>query len=173
MNGSDQEEGGRERPDEGQPGERSYGGFEPADGPAAAPPPADFGPPSSEAELRRRGAAQAWGMACHLSTLVTFCFRLAWWNVPGVIAPLILWQLFDTRQPAAVHHAREAFHFQMNVLGWLLIAWVLSSFCCLGPWLTGAVTVANVVLTLAAAANAAEGERWRYPGIVRLFDDER
>jgi len=143
--------------------------------PPPEPPPAfDPGPGSRfeppDSRVRQAGATQAFGMACHLATLVTYCFRLAWFNVPGLLAPLLLWQLLETRYRGAVHHAKEAFHFQLNVLAWLLVAWGLSGLCCVGQWLYWAVNVANVVLTLAAAVRSAEGERYRYPGIVRILD---
>ena len=119
--------------------------------------------------VREAGSHQAFAMACHLSTLVTYCFRLAWFNIPGVIAPLVLWQLIEARHKPAVYHAKEAFNFQLNVLGWLVVSWLLTPLCCVGYGLGLAVTIANVVLTVIAAVQAAEGERYRYPGIIRVL----
>ncbi len=137
---------------------------------ASGTPRAPGAEPFPDPALARAGAAQAFGMACHLATLVTYCFQTAWLNAPGLLAPLLLWQLLESRHESAVHHAKEAFNFQLNVLGWLLVAWVLPDVCCLGTGLHWAVTAANVVLTVAAAVRAAEGERYRYPGILRVLD---
>lgn len=139
---------------------------------AGAPPVHDARPGAERADpaLVRAGAEQAWGMACHLATLVTYCFQSAWLNLPGVIAPLILWQLLEARSERASHHAKEAFQFQLNVLAWLVLAWILSGIWCLGSVLHWTVTLVNLVLTLAAALRAAEGERYRYPGILRVLD---
>jgi len=135
-----------------------------------------FSPGRTPPERETDPASNAWGMACHLSTLLTYVLAFGMINVPGLIAPLILWQLLEGGHPSAVRHAKEAFNFQLNVLVLMGIGHLLNFTCCalpLGMTLLAVVHVANVVLTLVAATKAANGARWQYPFILRVLDSGR
>ena len=127
-------------------------------------------PLRNDVAVREAGAAQAFGMACHLAGLLTYVFESVWFNLPGLIGPLLLWQLLEARHKGAVRAAKEAVQFQLNVLAWLLLAGLLTPICGIGHFVGFVVHAVNVVLILAAAANTAEGERYRYPLTLRVLD---
>lgn len=139
-------------------------------GATAPPPPA--GPPQQ---------SDTWAAASHLATLVTFPVYFATantplFNLPGVLAALVMWQALKESRPEAVYHAKEAFNFQVNVFLIQMGASVLimtGIFCCIGLpfWIT--INIANVVFTIIAAIEAANGKRYRYPFIWRPLDPEK
>ena len=65
------------------------------------------------------------------------------------------------------HHGKEALNFQLNVLMWWLISLAL---CCVlvGFAMLLLLPIIEVVLVIVASVNAANGERFRYPCIIRF-----
>ena len=108
----------------------------------------------------------AWAMACHLGGLAHFsnfcCLPL------GVLVPLVIWLAERDRDPFVDQHGKESVNFQLNVLFWWLIFGVLS-FCLIGLPLLLALHVAQIVLAILAAIEAAEGRPYRYPLTVRII----
>lgn len=108
----------------------------------------------------------AWAMACHLGGLAHFsnftCLPL------GVLIPLVIWLAERDRDPFVDQHGKESVNFQLNVLFWWLIFAVLSC-CVIGLPLLLALHVAQIVLAILAAIEAAEGRPYRYPLTVRII----
>jgi len=108
----------------------------------------------------------AWAMACHLGGLAHFanyfCLPL------GVLVPLVIWLAERDRDPFVDAHGKEAVNFQLNVLFWWLI-FVALSCCLIGVPLLLALHVAQIVLAILAAIEAAEGRPYRYPLTVRIL----
>ena len=108
----------------------------------------------------------AWAMACHLGGLAAFtnicCLPL------GVLVPLVIWLAERDRDPFVDAHGKEAVNFQLNALFWWLIC-VALFFCVVGFPLLLALYVAQIVLAILAAIEAAEGRPYRYPLTVRII----
>ena len=106
-------------------------------------------------------------MVAHLSSLVAFA------GVPSFIGPLVVWLLHRDRDSYAAEAAREALNFNLSLLLYAALA-VLGVIATIGLGLIVAVpaaivaAVAWLVLTVVAAARAADGETYRYPLTLRL-----
>ncbi len=124
------------------------------------PPPPPLHPPP------KASSHHAWAMACHLGGLAHFsnftCIPL------GVLVPLVIWLAERDRDPFVDQHGKESVNFQLNVLFWWLIFAMLSC-CVIGLPLLLALHVAQIVLAILAAIEAAEGRPYRYPLTVRLI----
>ena len=66
--------------------------------------------------------------------------------------------------PQVADQGREALNFQLNVLFWSAALF----FTCIGAVLVPVVQAANVVLCIVATVKTVDGERYRYPGILRV-----
>ncbi len=110
-------------------------------------------------------SSNAWAMVCHLCGLADF-FNLFFGL--GILIPLGIWLARRDSDPFVERHGREAINFQLNVLFWSLVFGVLS--CCLIgiPFLI-ALPVAETVLVILAAIEAAGGRPFRYPLTLRLL----
>lgn len=100
-----------------------------------------------------------WSAFCHLFLfldLVTFFL--------GSVITLLVWQLAGKNDPLLDDQGREALNFQLNVA----IVSALLVVSCLGAPLVIVVWLLATVLCLLGAIRAANGERFRYPLIVRL-----
>lgn len=114
---------------------------------------------------------QAWPMACHLVTLISYVTPLA--NLGGLIAPVVLWQGFFRDDPDVEYAAKEAINFQVNVILWIVGGALLTLTCVLAPLgllLVLVAEIANIGLTIHAAVKTAGGERYRYPYIWRPLE---
>ncbi len=128
---------------------------------AGAPP---SGPRAAGASEAPR-AGSGWAVACHLFGLVDFGVSVLFL---GLLATLVVWLIAKDKDREADFHGKEALNFQLNVLFWQLMAVPLC--CCLigGP-LALALPILKLLLMIVAAAKAANGERWRYPLVVRVL----
>ncbi|MBI5434981.1 MAG: DUF4870 domain-containing protein [Planctomycetes bacterium] len=122
----------------------------------AAPPP----PP-----VPGRGPSAGWSVFAHLGTLVDFCIP---WMLIAWVPPLIIWLAKKNDDAEVEYHAREALNFQLNVIFWALAAFPLICALGLGLVIIAALPFVKLVLVLIASIRAADGQRFRYPMILRV-----
>jgi len=136
--------------------------------PKSAPPP----PPGSGAgsahtgAVPRSGSSTGWAVFAHLATLVDFCLP---WVLIAWVPPLVIWLAKKDDDPEIEYHARESLNFQLNVIFWAFAAFPLILVCGLGLAVMAVLPLVKLVLVLVASVRAADGERFRYPFIVRLL----
>jgi hypothetical protein len=137
---------------------------EPFDASRDAGPTVDMPPPGSRATAAVSGSA-ALAATCHLLGLADFTVSEL---LIGLLAPLILWLVFKDTDAEVDYHGKESINFQLNVLAWSLISWLLA-ICLIGIPMRLALSVLEVVLIVLASIAAAKGERYRYPFIYRIL----
>lgn len=99
-----------------------------------------------------------WIALCHLAYLIPG-------YVPGLALTLLIWAWRRKRDPLLDDQGREALNFQLTYAALSLILTVTCLLCVLVPvvWIVGAV------LCVVAGVSGADGQRYRYPWIVRLI----
>lgn len=102
-----------------------------------------------------------WALGAHLSAFVGAWFALAF------LGPLVVWLLKRQEHPFIALHAREALNFNLSVLIYALVAFLLS-FLLVGIPILVAIGIAWIVLTVVAAVKAQNGEEYRYPLTIRF-----
>jgi uncharacterized Tic20 family protein len=129
---------------------------------SAGAPPRDPRTLDANGEPRR---SSGWAVACHLLGLVDFGVSVLFL---GLIATLCAWLIAKDKDAEADFHGKEALNFQLNILFWQVMAVPLC--CCLigGPLLV-LLPFVKLFLMVVAAIKAANGERWRYPLVVRVL----
>jgi uncharacterized Tic20 family protein len=121
---------------------------------AATPPGAASSTASPEA---RRYAA-----LCHAAGLLGYVVPFG--NMVGVLVAWLVWRRTD---PYVDEQGKEALNFQIAVLVYVLAS-LLLVLVLVGFLLLFVVGLAHLVLTVVAAASAADGRPFRYPLIFRL-----
>jgi len=155
--------------------------------PGAPPPPPPVGdpgaPPSSPPDPAPAGSgpfslppgaptAVAYGQGkVSASDDRTFCILShALAIVGGFLAPLLFWLIKKDESPAVDAHAKESLNFQINIVGWFIISFILTLVSCgvlfFLPWI---VILYNIVLCIVASMRASEGQLYRYPMTIRLI----
>jgi hypothetical protein len=107
--------------------------------------------------------ACTWAMLCHI-------FGLGWCIIPGiggVIGSLIVWQIKKDQYPFVDVHGKEALNFQISMLIYGAISFLLIFVIC-GAFLLPLVIIADIVFTIIAAIKAGQGESYRYPLSIRF-----
>ncbi len=102
-----------------------------------------------------------WTIAAHASAIPSAFFALAF------MGPLVVW-LLRRDDPVSGAHAKEALHFNLNVMAWAAVSFLLM-FVLIGFVLLPAVGVFWLVNVLRATAAVADGRTFRYPLTLRLF----
>ncbi len=103
-----------------------------------------------------------WAMFCHLSTLLGFVFPFG-----NIIAPMILWQMKKDEYPLVDDQGKEALNFQISMTIYVLIAFILVLMA-IGIVLLIALGLFDLIVTVIAALNAANGQKYRYPFSIRF-----
>lgn len=109
-----------------------------------------------------------WAVGCHLVSLLWLLMPVA-----HLLAPLAIWYFVKRDDPEVEHHAKEAFHFQANMLLWTLVGGLMVLTCLLSPFgllVVGTAMILAAVMPIVAAVKASAGERYRYPLIVRFLE---
>ncbi|MDO5505496.1 MAG: DUF4870 domain-containing protein [Pseudoxanthomonas suwonensis] len=129
-----------------------------------------------------------WAAGAHVAALLA-AFLTSWLvGVAGAVAALAVWVLVRDRYPFAAGHAREAVNFNLTMLIYAVVAFLLGLLLVGATVLTlgiGALVTlpAGVLLLLAVAAiallwlvcgiiaamKAYDGQTYRYPLTIRLF----
>jgi uncharacterized Tic20 family protein len=115
--------------------------------------------------------ARKWAMFCHLGGLVSLFMPIPFANV---VIPFIVWSAKKNEHPYIDIQGREALNFQITlailvlgasaivgVLWWIYIGRLL-------VWVPYLVIIAQLGGTVVGAIRAYDGERFRYPLILRF-----
>ena len=130
-------------------------------GPTAGPPLEPMGPSGKEPNKD----ARLWGMFAHLAALTGFFTA----GIGFVVGPLVIWLIKKDEYPFVDDQGKEAVNFQITMLIYSAIAFVLA-FLCIGFILLPAVGIVDVVFTIIATIKANDGVRYRYPkGLIYRF----
>jgi uncharacterized Tic20 family protein len=130
---------------------------------AAGPPTAE---PSGPQEPEVNKDARMWAMFCHLAGLAFLVVPA----IGAVLGPLVIWLLKKEEFPFVDDQGKEAVNFQITMLIYGVIAFILC-FACIGTILLPVVGLIDIVLVIMAAIKANDGYRYRYPKpfIIRLI----
>ena len=109
--------------------------------------------------------ASKWGMWCHLGGLALFT------SIPfaHLIVPIVIWMTKRGDDPFIDECGKEAVNFQVTITLYL-IASILLSLIVIGIPLLLLVLGMGLVCPIKAAIKASDGEHYRYPFTLRLFD---
>ncbi len=109
--------------------------------------------------------AKQWGMFVHLAAFAGYVSLVGW-----VLGPLIVWLIKKDQHRFVDDQGKEALNFQVNMLVYMGVAFVLS-FLVIGIPLLFLLGIANIVLTVVATVQASKGRYYRYPLVLfRPFD---
>jgi uncharacterized Tic20 family protein len=135
-------------------------------GPGPHPPGEYPGPdPYPTGETVRMGVTEEernWAMAAHLSSILG-----VWAFFLGAIGPLVVLLAKGDRSPFIRSQAVEALNFNISVLIYSVVGWVLV-LVLIGIPLLGALFVFWLVFTLVATVKVSNGQPYRYPLTIRL-----
>lgn len=139
---------------------------------AAGDPYLDTRPGAGTTTLSTTPESRNWALAAHLSAIG----GLVLGGVPAFVGPLAIW-LLRRDDPFVSEHARESLNFNLSMLLYAVvgtIAGVLVTLLTLGLALLallpllGLVAITYLVVTMLAAAAAAQGRPYRYPLALEL-----
>lgn len=116
-----------------------------------------------------------WAAGAHVAALLAALLTSWMAGVAGALAALVVWMLVRDKSAFAAQHAKEAVNFNLSMFIYAALSVVLVVFT-LGIGLLVAVPLwivlglAWVVCTLIAAFKAYDGQDYRYPLTIRLFN---
>lgn len=99
-------------------------------------------------------------MMCHIIALVATSCLLNW------LVPIVIMSISDSLY--VKQQAKEALNFQISIILWALVSWLLCVVVIGIPMLI-AVVVAAIVLPIIAAVRVSDGISYRYPLTWHLF----
>lgn len=102
-----------------------------------------------------------WAMGAHLSAF------LGAWLALAFVGPLLVWLLKRDEHPFIAGHAKEALNFNISVLIYAFVGFVLV-FVLIGIPILIIIGISWIVLTVVAAVKASNGEEYRYPLTIRF-----
>ena len=113
------------------------------------------GQPSPTSEERN------WALAAHIGSLVAAWFAL------GFLAPLVVLLVNGKESPFIRRHAVESLNFQISLLIYLAISFVLI-FVVVGIFMIIALGIFALVVIILATMAASNGQDYRYPLTIRM-----
>lgn len=130
-----------------------------------------------------------WAAAAHGAALLAALLSSWIAGVAGALAALVVWMLVRDRHAFAAEHAREAVNFNVSMLIYACAAWIIGILLIGATVLTlgigllvtapagvllllavGAIAVVWLVCSFIAAFKAFDGQAYRYPLTIRLFN---
>jgi uncharacterized Tic20 family protein len=115
-------------------------------------------PPPSSSDVR------TWCVLCHASALLGLFFHF----LGHIGGPLIVWLIKRGDSPEIDAHGKESLNFQISMLIYDAIAFILVIVFIGIPILIG-LWILNTVLVIIASVRASEGKFYRYPITIRLI----
>ena len=106
---------------------------------------------------------RTWAMLCHLSVFAAHFIPLG-----NIIAPLIIWLIKKEESPFVDFHGKEVLNFQISLLIYFAIAFVLI-FVLIGLPMFIALWIFSLVIVVVAALKANAGEYYKYPLTIRFI----
>ena len=125
-------------------------------------PPIEPAPPPvlpTPAKPSRTWREHVWAVLCHLMLFLAIPTVFL-----GGVITFFLWQIKGGRDPQVEDQGREALNFQINVA----VLTALLSITFFGVALVPIVWLVAAIFCVIAARKAAEGEKYRYPWILRV-----
>lgn len=116
-------------------------------------------PSSSPSELSSE--VRNWALGAHLSAI------LGAWLALSFLGPLVVYLVKRDEHPFIAQHAREALNFNISVLIYAIVGFILV-FVFIGFLILPVIGIAWLVLTIVAAVKASNGETYRYPLTIRF-----
>ena len=130
-----------------------------------------------------------WAAGAHVAALIAALLTSWMAGVAGALAALAVWMLVRDKSPFAAAHAKEAVNFNLSMLIYTLVAVVITVLLVGATILTlgigllvtapagvalllafAAIAVTWFVCSLVAAFKAYDGQMYRYPLTIRLFN---
>lgn len=108
-----------------------------------------------------------WAMFAHIGTFSSILVPLG-----NFIAPIVIWQLKKNESEFVVDQAKEALNFQITVMIYAFISFLLV-FIFIGFFLLFGVVIFSLIFVIVAGVKANEGEYYRYPMCIRLISQKR
>ncbi len=87
-----------------------------------------------------------------------------------VIVPVILWMIWRDRDPYIDEMGREATNFQLSMVLYYIISFVLC-FIIIGFFLITAAFIFHLAFIIVGSIQASRGNHYRYPMIIRFIKD--
>jgi len=115
--------------------------------------------------------ARKWAMLCHLGGLVSLFLPIP---LSNVILPFVIWSAKRNDHPYIDVQGREALNFQITLALLGLSAWLIITvlkIIFIGKllfWVPGLILIVQLGGTVVGAIRAYDGERFRYPLILRF-----
>jgi len=88
----------------------------------------------------------------------------------SVIVPVILWMIWRDRDPYIDEMGREATNFQLSMVLYYIISFVLC-FIIIGFFLITAAFIFHLAFIIIGSIQASRGNHYRYPMIIRFIKD--
>ena len=118
-------------------------------------------PPAEPAEtITVTGDARNWATLSHLSAYIAF------FGIPPLVGPLVMW-LIRRDDPYAEYHAKEALNFNISFVLYGIASAILI-LAVVGLLLLPIVLVTWFVLVIRGAVKASSGQYYRYPMTLRF-----
>jgi uncharacterized Tic20 family protein len=108
-----------------------------------------------------------WAMFAHIGTFSSMFVPLG-----NFIAPIVIWQLKKNESEFVVDQAKEALNFQISVIIYALISFLLV-FIFIGFFLIFALVIFSLIIVIVAGVKANDGEYYRYPMCIRLISQKK
>ena len=114
--------------------------------------------PSTSSDVR------TWCVLCHASALLGLFFHF----LGHILGPLVVWLIKRGDSPEIDAHGKESLNFQISMLIYDVIAFILF-IVFIGIPILIALWILNTVLVIIASIRASEGKFYRYPFTIRLI----
>ena len=114
--------------------------------------------PSTSSDVR------TWCVLCHASALLGLFFHF----LGHILGPLVVWLIKRGDSPEIDAHGKESLNFQISMLIYDVIAFILF-IVFIGIPILIALWILNTVLVIVASIRASEGKFYRYPLTIRLI----
>ncbi len=110
--------------------------------------------------------ARFWAMLCHLSALSGFIIPIPFANI---IVPAAIWFAKKDKDSFIDEQGRESLNFQVSVTIYAVISGLLI-LVVIGFVLLPIVYIFGLICVIIAAIKANDGQNYRYPLTIRLFN---
>ena len=108
--------------------------------------------------------ARTWCVLAHATALAGFFVPWA----GHIVGPLIVWLAKRTDSPEIDAHGKESLNFQLSMLIYSAIAWVLV-IVLIGVPILILLHILNIIFVIIASIQASDGKLYRYPIAIRLI----
>jgi uncharacterized Tic20 family protein len=108
-----------------------------------------------------------WAMWAHISTFSSMLVPLG-----NFIGPIVVWQLKKDESEFVADQAKEALNFQISLVIYFLISFVLC-FVVIGFFLLIGLVLFSLIFVIVAGVKSNEGEYYRYPMCLRLVSQKK